>query len=121
MPINVAELILDPDFAQKFTVYRSNGSFIKGVWTEGTPEKIEMVGVVVVMSSRDIRQLPEGDRVTGAMTFYTQRALYVTHTGQYQGISDKIYWRNNYYKLFSVSPWVDYGFYSAHGERILGS
>ncbi len=119
--INLAELIVDPDFAQKFNVYRSTGSFIKGVWTEGTTTVIEMVGVVTVMSSKDLRQIPEGDRITGAMTFYAQGELFVTRDGQYLGTSDKIYWRGNYYKLFSVSPWVDYGFYSAHGDRILGA
>ena len=31
--IYVGELITDPDFSQKFTVYRSNGSFVDGVWT----------------------------------------------------------------------------------------
>ena len=119
--INVGELITDPDFSQKFTVYRSNGSFVDGVWTEGIPTQIEMLGVVTVMSSRELHQLPEGDRVSGGMNFHTNQALYVSREGTYEGISDKIFWRNNYYKLASVLPYADYGYYKASGVRTKGA
>ena len=119
--IYVGELITDPDFSQKFTVYRSNGSFVDGVWTESMPRKLEMLGIVTVMSPRELHQLPEGDRVSGGMNFHTNQALYVSREGTYEGISDKIYWRNNYYKLASVLPYADYGYYKASGVRTKGA
>jgi hypothetical protein len=119
--INVGELITDPDFAQEFNVYRSNGSFVDGVWTEGTPTQIKMTGVVTVMRAREIDQLPEGDRVSGGMNFHTTAILYVSREGTYEGISDKIYWRGNYYKLVSVLPYADYGYYKASGVRTKGA
>jgi hypothetical protein len=119
--INVGEIVTDPDFAQSFTVYRSTGSFVKGDWTESTPEEIIMRGVVTVMNARELAQYPEGDRIKGAMTFYTQEALYVTRVGQEAGTSDQIMWRGEKYKIFNVAPYVDYGFYCAAGERIQGS
>lgn len=118
--ISLDEIIEDPDFAQPFYVYRSTGSFIDGVWTESTPKRIQMYGVIVVANARELRMVPEGDRIQGAMDFYSLSPLYVTRTGQSQGTSDKILWRGDYYKLLSVRNWIDFGFYSATGERIAG-
>lgn len=118
--IDVSEIITDPDFAQLFYVYRSTGSFIKGVWTESASEEIEMYGVVTVANAKELRMVPEGDRIQGAMDFYSLDAIYVTRTGTTAGTSDKILWRGDYYKILNVKQWIDYGFYSATGERIAG-
>jgi len=119
--IDVSEIVEDPDFAQEFTVYRSNGSFVKGRWTEGTPTQITILGVVTVMSARELNQLPEGDRIKAAMNFHSTLPIYVTRIGSSPGISDKIFWRGDYYKIFNVVPNVDYGYYKASGERITGA
>lgn len=123
--INVEEIITDPDFAQKFTVIRSTGSFIKGLWTEGTVTEIEMYGTITNPTPNDLQQLPEGDRVVGAMVFHTNSPLYVTRAGagtrrDPNAISDQIIWRGDYYKLSGVSVYADYGYYRAVGERIKG-
>jgi hypothetical protein len=119
--IDVSEIITDPDFCQEFTVYRSTGSFIKGVWTESTPIKIKMMGVVLVMNAKELNMVPEGDRIAGAMTFYSTEQIYTTRTGDEQGTSDKILWRGEYYKVFNVYPWIDYGYFEASGTRIKGA
>lgn len=119
--ISVKEVITDPDFAQNFTVYRSTGSFVDGVWTENTPSAIKMLGVVTVSSSKELDQVPEGDRVKGAMTFHTVCPIYATRVGTSQGTSDKILWRGEYYKLANVYPEVDYGYWKGIGVRIKGA
>lgn len=119
--INVSEIITDPDFAQEFTVYRSSGSFIRGVWTESTPITIKMRGVVTVMNGRELNMLEEGDRIAGGMTFHSCDEIFVTRIGDKQGTSDKIKWRGEYYKVANVFPYVDYGFYKASGVRIKGA
>jgi hypothetical protein len=119
--ISVSEVISSPEFAQIFIVYRSIGSFVDGVWTESTPRAITMRGVVTVSSSRELEQLPEGDRVRGAMTFHTLFPIYVTRTGNSAGTSDKILWRGEYYKLVNVYPEVDYGYWKGIGVRIKGA
>lgn len=119
--IDMSDIIIDPDFAQSYTVLRSNGSFVDGVWTEGTPTRIVMYGPITVMSPRELSQYPEGDRIKGGMNFFSTKPLYVTRTGQTPGISDKIMWRGEYYKLFNVAPYADYGFYKGSGERIKGA
>jgi hypothetical protein len=65
--------------------------------------------------------IPEGDRIQGAMTFHSTEALYVTRIGNASGTSDKILWRGEYYKLVSVYPEVDWGYYKAVGTRIKGA
>jgi len=123
--ISVDEIINDFDLSQKFTVIRSTGSFIKGLWTEGTVTEIEMWGNVTNPTPKDLDQVPEGDRVTGAMVFHTKQPIYVTRAGagtkkDPNAISDKIIWRSEYYRLSGVSPYIDYGYYRAVGVRIKG-
>lgn len=121
--ISTTRVMSDPRLAQRFTVYRSTGSFINGRWTESTPVEIEMIGIITVMSQKEVDMQPEADRIKGAMVFRSKDPLYVTRTGEdeTEGTSDKILWRGNYYKLFQIGEYQDYGHYRAVGERIKGS
>lgn len=121
MVIQIGDIVLDPDFAQQFTVYRSIGDWVNGRWTESTPEQIIMTGVISVMNERELQAIPEGDKVKGAMVFHTTQELFVTRNGQTKGTSDKIYWRGDYYRLFNIAPYADYGYFRAAGERITGA
>jgi hypothetical protein len=109
--------------SQEFLVIRSQGSFVGGRWTEGTPLQITMRGIVTVMSERELAQIPEGDQIKGAMKFCSKDPIYATHKDgtTTSGISDQIVWQGERYKIFQVAPWVDYGFYQAAGERIKGA
>ena len=119
--INLAEVITDPDFCQDFIVYRSNGSFVDGRWTEGTPTTITMTGIIQVASEKELVQIPEGDQIQGAMVFYSTQPFALTHTSKPPGISDKAMFRGEYYKLYQDADWGDYGFYKAIGARTQGS
>lgn len=112
----------DPDFAQGYTVYRSSGQFAEGGFRSGTPVQIPMVGIITVAQEEDLVQVPEGDRVTGSMVFYSEIQLFETRdTGSEQGISDKILWNGLYYKLVKVFPYKDFGFWKAIGVRVKGN
>jgi hypothetical protein len=119
--INVSEVITDPDFVRQFTVYRSSGDWVSGRWTESTPEQIVMTGVISVMSEKELQAMPEGDKIKGAMVFHSLQELFVTRNGTEKGTSDKILWRGDYYRLFNIAPYIDYGYYRAAGERITGN
>lgn len=120
MPFQMTDVILNAAYMQSFVVYRSNGEWVNGRWVEGTPTQITMRGVIDVASEKDLRQVLEGDRIQGAMVFYSTQLIYVTHNNGTSGISDKIMWRNEYYKIRSVGNYMDYGFCKAIGERIVG-
>ena len=120
MPFQLTDIILNSAYAQDFIVYRSNGEWVNGRWVEGTPTQITMRGVISVARERDLRVLREGDRVQGAMVFHSTQLIYVTNNNGTSGISDKIMWRNEYYKIISVGNYMDYGYCKAIGERMVG-
>lgn len=119
--LDVSELIDDEDFCQDFILYRSQGSFVDGVWTEEGPEEIPTTGVIQPATPKELKMLPEGDRITGAIVIYTLVPIYLTRTGEDQGTSDKIYWQGDYYKLLNVSNWSDSGYWMGIAERITGA
>jgi hypothetical protein len=121
--ISLEEIILDPDFVTKFLIIRTKGEFVKGRWVQTDIEEIPVYGIATPVSSRDLNQLPEGDRISGLMNFYTikKEPLYLTRTGVDEGISDQILYDNIYYKLKSVEPWEPFGYWHAIGERTKGA
>ena len=121
--ISLEEIILDPDFVTKFLIIRTKGEFVKGRWTETEKEEIPVYGIATPVSARELNQLPEGDRISGLMNFYTikKEPLYLTRTGVDEGISDQILYDNIYYKLKSVEPWEPFGYWHAIGERTKGA
>ena len=118
--IDVSEIIGDPDFAQDYTVTRSSGQFGAGGWIENTPQSIPMSGVITVARQKELSQMPEGDRVTGAMLFYSTQQLFITHNDSSAGTSDVITWQGYDYKIVHVWPYVDYGYWKAYGVRKSG-
>ena len=123
--IEVSELMYDPDLAQNFTIIRQIGFWNnEGVWTPPkVPKKIQTTGVIIVTTVRDIEQIPEGDRIRGMMTFYTPAdvELYTTQVhSTFQNTSDKIMWQGDLYRIYQVSPYVDYGYWKSIGMRMIG-
>lgn len=118
--INLRAVILNRDYAQKFTVYRSSGDWVNGRWTENTPTQIEMTGVVSVASQKEFGAVPEGDRIKGWMVFHSVEEIFVTRDSSEKATSDKIMWNGEYYRLFNVWNYKDYGYYKAIGQRIKG-
>ena len=119
--LSVTELLSDPDFVQSLVIIRSSGgSFQAGGWVDKT-SNIDALGVVVVATSQDLRFLPEGDRVSGAMKFYCRETLFETrNTKSKQGLSDILLWRGSHYKISKILPYFDYGFCAAIGVRMEG-
>jgi hypothetical protein len=107
--------------AQSFTVLRSTGSFVSGRWVENPVTSVPMHGIISVMSEKELVQFPEADLAKGAMIFCSKDPIYTTRIGDDQGISDKVIWRGEEYKIFNVAPWADYGYYRAVGERTKGA
>jgi hypothetical protein len=111
--------------AQQIKVYRSEGSFIKGKWTEipQTPAYIIIKGIVYPSTEKELHQLPEGDRITAAITFLTTVKLYTTHaeiSPKVSGTSDRLEWNEEKYKIINLLPWKDYGFYASMAISELG-
>ena len=119
--INVSRVVKNSRFAQNYHIYREKGSFVAGRWTQTTLDTILMFGVVTAAGTKDIIQVPEGDRSSQIMVFHSVEKLYVTHVDTcFSGISDKILWKGSYYRLFKVLEWSDFGYYKAFGISVEG-
>jgi hypothetical protein len=120
--INVGRIVNSRNFAQSsgFTVYRQTGTWVAGRWV---PDEliIRMQGTVTAMNPKDLTQVPEGDRVTGIMCFYSQQQIYTTRAAGTDpgGTSDEIVWQGERYRVSSVVPWSDFGYYKAFGVRMV--
>jgi glucose dehydrogenase len=122
--INVGRIVNSRNFAQPggFTVYRQTGQWDAGDWTVSSETTIQMQGTVTAMNPKDLTQVPEGDRVTGIMCFYSQQPIYVTRATDGTspgGTSDEIVWQGERYRVSSVNPWQDFGYYKAFGVRMV--
>jgi hypothetical protein len=118
--IDVSDILGDPDFAMLLSVKRSSGSWARGGFA-ATTSTLTISGYVNAAASKDIEQVPEGDRATGVMTFYSPQPLYVTQTNPAAGLSDVITYNGEDYRLMHVWNRSANGFYKAVGVRIIGS
>lgn len=121
--INVSELIQDPDFAQEFTVERKRGSWVQGRF-EFTTQTLKRYGVIIP-DAKVIVQTPEGDTIKGAINVYSLEQINTTvlakNSSERDQVSDEVIWRGESYKVMSVDPYVDFGYYHALAIRKRGA
>lgn len=113
--INLSRVVVSPHLSQNITVHRTSGRWNRGEWIMGEEKIITSRGIVTVARPKDLEQIPEGDRITGAMRFLTLHRLY--HTNSAEPISDFVVWRGARYRIIQISPDVDYGFFRSIGVR----
>ncbi|NOU95594.1 hypothetical protein GC093_20510 [Paenibacillus sp. LMG 31456] len=123
--INISRVVTSRNFAQPkgFTVYRTAGNWVRGRWLVDPEIILKLQGTITVANNNDLEQVPEGDRVTGLMCFYSPQPMYITRNNEElsaTGISDEIVWKGHRYRIVSVAPWQDFGYYKALGVRMAG-
>ena len=122
--MNLARVLLSRQLnTQQFDVYRKTGSFVSGGFQSisSSPEAFPIQGIVVPATDKEMKQLPEGDRIVGTMTFWSSTEIYTTRVGEDEGVSDELEWREERYKVLAVGMYVDYGFYYAIAHRMKGA
>ena len=120
--IDVSELIVDPDFAQLYTVYRKLGVWNGGRFVE-TEMQLQFYGPITPANVKDVNMLPEGDRIGGLMVFRTtpdNPFLITRNTAGNMGTSDQPEWKGERYRILEVLPWDDFGHLKAIGTRTAG-
>lgn len=119
MPLDLSEIVEDPDLSQTWMLLRSTGEFVAGGF-QSTTTQIPFSGIAEPASDAELQMIPEGDRVTQAFTFISTQPMYTTRAGDQAGVSDKILFQGSTYRLMNVGPWQAHGFYSALGLRMEG-
>ena len=118
----VDRILSDPRFATTFIVYRKTGAFVAGRFIE-TEEPLAFKGVAQPAGTKDIIQVPEGDRTSEIVTFLSREEMFVTHASNGDnaaGTSDEIMWHEIRYRIFQVKNWKDYGYFRAIGISMGG-
>ena len=118
--VNVGKVIRSKRLGcQVITVKRYAASWTDGAYSrdEDNPIILKISAIVTVAKPKDLELVPEGDRVTGAMKFLTNAELHATNG---EAISDELEWRGARFKILTVTPNVDYGFYRSIGVRLDG-
>ena len=119
--IDVSDLMHDPDFSSRYTVIRRSGKWEGARFVLGEPKKLKYYGPVQPATSKELEQLPEGDRHSGTMQFYCAppKTLHITsEDGQQANVSDEIVYRGHRYKVFSVKDWSEHGYICASAYKI---
>lgn len=117
--VNLSRVVHSPRMSQKITILRKTGSWSQGTWVQGEPQTLTMRGIVTMAKPKDLAMVPEGDRLTGAIRILTTERIYVTD-GSANNITDLVFWRGAQYRVVTVTPDVDYGFYRSIGSRLDG-
>lgn len=124
--IDLSSVVIDPRFAQSFTVYRAASSdWVGARFVENEPQEITMVGTISIANAKQIEFIPEGDRVGGEIAIHTTKPLYcsrneIDSNGNKVAYSaDEIDWHGERYKIYQVKEYSDYGYYFAIGQRKL--
>lgn len=119
--INVSRVINSAKLRENFTVWRKTGDWDEnGRWIQSENPLI-FSGVVTAAGTKDIIQVPEGDRISQLMCFHSTQEIFTTHKdSQFSGTSDEIEWRGNRYKVFKVLTWTDFGYFKAIGVSMEG-
>lgn len=115
--INVARVINSPHLSQVIRYHRTTGQWVNGEYIQTKAVPLTCVGIVTVAKPKDLQLLPEGDRLEGAMKFLTTVQLFQTND---KTVSDVVEWRGAKYKILTVTPDIDYGFFRSIGIRLEG-
>lgn len=117
--INVQEIVTDPDFGQGFTILRSTGSYLNGIFQSSTVT-LQAYGTITPAEPRDLKEIPEADIVTGAMVFHSPVPIFATRSNPQggQGASDILSWRGFQWRVLKIGEYLDWGFWRAIATRL---
>jgi hypothetical protein len=109
--IEVSAVVNSAEFAESFTIQRSNGSYLNGTWTSRMVN-LSGFGVVRVASQKDIMMTPEGDVIKGDRVFHSVNPLYTT-SAEHARSSDILIWEGQPYRVMRVDNASNFGYYKA--------
>lgn len=113
---DIAALCADPDMgAQAYTVLRDGdgGEWIEGRWIP-RHSRLRYFGVIVPPNDEQEQLIPEGDRSTAMMAFYSRQPFKLASMGgEQERESDSIEWGDYIWNVQAVSNYGAYGFYTA--------
>lgn len=96
--------LLNPGVSQEITLRRQRGVWMgNGLWQgdDGEPDKITGRGIIYPTTADELRALPEGERITKAVTIYWSQTFQPNDRLEYEGEE---------YRVVHVDPWQKFGY-----------
>src|ERR1700761_5046543 len=114
--LNLRRVVNNPKFAQSFTIKRY--SILRD--PDGDTEVVTSIaayGPIFPASATELNQVPEADRVTGAITIGSTTEIRTTNPN---GTADTVVWKGQEYRVAKILDYSDEGFYWAVAVRDSG-
>jgi len=97
--MDMTELLADPDFAERFTVTRSQESADDHGRQQASPTTFPVVGVIQPASPEQVESLPEANRSSSTIAVYSPELL---TDGSETLAADLVAWEGQDYRVVSV-------------------
>lgn len=105
--LDISFLLDDPDFVTTFQVIKTSGEWQDGEYVvlPTVPETVS--GVVRATGKDDLEMLPEADRISGSITFWTRKPIDLDLTAS---PPPRLRYAGNTYKIMHLENWQDSGY-----------
>lgn len=111
--IDVSELMADPDFVDPVEVIRNGVSVSLDGLTEATAQDMgTILASMQPASHKELMLLPEGQRVSGMLSCWTNFPL---QEAREASEADIIVWKKQRYRVVKLSDWQHFGNGYTHG------
>lgn len=101
------------------TVTRRVGSYVAGDFGPTATETLTLRGVVHPATGADMKKLPEGERVEGAIRVYTLERVRLSSRAS-GDLADRILHNGVEYEAATVEDWSTFGYYLTIATRVEG-
>ncbi len=95
----------------------AGGSYVDGIFHQGSPDHIEIRAFITAASANDIqhaqRVMPEGDFSTAEWVIWTRFALNIADDGLNPRSAAEVFWRDEWHRVQYVWPRPEGGFTKA--------
>lgn len=117
--MDMADVLLDPDFRVDFPIIRSVESVDARGRTQSSASEIAAQGVVHPATEEELKILPESQRVEEIVAVYTATRL---TAGDDTHGADRVGWQGGTYKVLKVMDYSQFGFVMAlaQNESMMG-
>ena len=103
---NDFKLMIRGYFGEQIIVKRrAPGSYVDGVWNEGSESDVSLWASVQPATGAQVAFLPENQRTSEVMVAFTDVEIYTSRASSDQN-TDIIVWRGTRYKVISVKRWL---------------
>lgn len=105
--LDISFLLDDLDFVTTFQIVKNQGEWQDGEYVVSQAASETVSGVVRATGKDDLEMLPEADRISGSITFWTRKPIDLDLTAS---PPPRLRYAGNTYKIMHLENWQDSGY-----------